>query len=127
MRLTVPAIKAQRSELPSAAIDSSMHQPGAKVPETAPPGAVSRHIKGRTGSKFPGESSKESTPRTELGREDTHACAAADLIDLIRHVDDIEAHRQRTGAGEIKRMTHAEIELVIARSVIPVRDDVAVG
>ena len=33
----------------------------------------------------------------------------------------------QTGFGQLKRMTHTDIDLVIARSVIPVRDDVAVG
>src|SRR5208282_1854581 len=78
-------------------------------------------------SELPRQSAEEPTSRSVLRRKNTDARSAPNLIDLVGHVDDIEAHRQRTGAGDLKAMTQANIDLRVARRVIPIRDDVAVG
>src|ERR1700691_6755752 len=97
------------------------------APETAPFGAVSRPNAEVAVSELPRQSAEEPSTRSILRGEDADACSASNLIDLVRHVDDIEAHRERTGASERKLVAQAEIDLVIARSVIAVRDHVPVG
>ena len=53
--------------------------------------------------ELPGQSAEEPAPRPVLRRKDADAGAAANLIDLVGDVDDIEAHRQRTGALPISK------------------------
>src|ERR1700722_12103870 len=96
-------------------------------PETTPSGAVSGRIKGSPRSEFPGYAPKESAPRTELGCKDADARAAADLIDLVRQVDDIEAHREGPGSPNIKCVAQAEVDLGVARRVVAIRNGGAVG
>ncbi len=76
-------------------------------------------------SKPPRQPAEEPAWRSVLRRKDADARSAANLIDLVGHVDDGEAQRQRTGAGNFKGMSRPKIDLHIARGVIPVRDDEA--
>src|SRR5579863_6109434 len=78
-------------------------------------------------SELPRQSTEEPAPRPVLRRKDADAGAAPNLIDLVGRVDDIEAHGERAGAGQLKCMTQAEIDLRIARCVIAVRNIAAVG
>ena len=48
------------------------------------------------------------------------------MIDLVGDIDDVETHRQRTRVRKFKGVTHAGVDLNIARRVIAIRDDIAI-
>ena len=85
-----------------------------------------RHVRIK-GLELPRQSSKESSSRSLLGCENANSGAATNLIALVRDVDDIEVRRERTGAREFKGMAHTQIDLVIARGMIAVGNDIAIG
>jgi hypothetical protein len=71
----------------------------------------------------PEESSSKSLLCGEKGR---HKCRLGSM-NLVGDVDDVEARRARAGARRLEGMAHAQLDLVIARRVIAVANDVAVG
>src|SRR5262249_28031834 len=60
-------------------------------------------------------------PRSELRSKHTNAGAAADLVDLVGQVDDVEPDRIRQSVPTVgELMRQAEIDLVIGRDVVAV-------
>src|SRR5579862_2548327 len=78
-------------------------------------------------SELPCESAEDAAPRSILRCKDADPGAAADLVDLVRHIDDIEARRQRATPADLEGVTQAQIDLRIARRVIAVRNNRTIG
>src|SRR5947209_12519621 len=63
---------------------------------------------------------EKAAARAELRGEDADAGAVAQLIDVIEHVDDVEAQRQRLHAGYWHFLREPEINLRVRRHVLGV-------
>ena len=66
----------------------------------------------------PGE---KSPSRTELRRKDAESSAAANLVDLVEQVEDVESHLQPLVDPGLDRLHDAEIYLLMAGKRAPVR------